>query len=188
MQSALYAVRGPQLCPLFAFTELTFVSLSAPVGFDLDDATLADLARAWPNITALELDASEFAHIAPGVTLGGLLPLAQHCPQLRDLHIALNASVVPDWESQKATDKKKKKRVRQWRLTGLHVSRSPIVAPLAVAAFLSSVFPKLLQVHTEKDRQQNPSQDTIALHKEWNVVQAALPVLRTVRAEEKYWR
>ncbi|KAJ7142815.1 hypothetical protein C8R44DRAFT_541729, partial [Mycena epipterygia] len=100
---------------------------------------------AWPHITTLELDASDFAHITPRVTLGGLLPLAQHCPQLVRLHIALNASVVSDWESQKA-DKKKKKRVRQRCLRVLHVSRSSILAPLAVAAFLSSIFPNLLRV------------------------------------------
>jgi hypothetical protein len=64
---------------------------------------------------------------------------------------------------------------------------SPIASPLAVAAFLSNVFPKLSHVYTDKFYRRNPSETIIALDKEWKAVEAALPVLRKVRAEEKYW-
>jgi hypothetical protein len=67
------------------------------------------------------------------------------------------------------------------------MSNSCIASPLAVAAFLSNVFPKLCHVYTDKFYRRNPSEAIIALDKEWKAVEAALPVLRKVRAEEKYW-
>ncbi|KAJ6483516.1 hypothetical protein C8R47DRAFT_1132468 [Mycena vitilis] len=188
-QSAVNVVNGALLRPLFVFSNLTFVTLSAPVGFDIDDALIADMARSWPNIEALELHASDFAPVPSRLTLSSLQLLARHCPCLRTLHLCLDASTVPDWEAFKADKKKKKKggRVRQNVLVSLYMSRSPIGEPLSVAAFLSNIFPKLKFVTTDKVYIQTPSQETIAMHTQWKIVEAALPVLRKVRAEERYW-
>ncbi|KAJ7673981.1 hypothetical protein DFH06DRAFT_752203 [Mycena polygramma] len=188
-QSAVHVVHGAQLRPLFAFSNLTFVTLSAPVGFDIDDAVIADMARSWPNIEVLKLHASDFAPVPSRLTLSSLLLFARHCPYLRTLHLGLDASTVPDWEAFKADKKKKKKggRVRQNVLGSLYMSRSPIEEPLTVAAFLSNIFPKLKFVSTDKAYIETPSQDTIAMHMQWKIVEAALPVLRKVRAEERYW-
>ncbi|KAJ7175222.1 hypothetical protein C8R43DRAFT_599790 [Mycena crocata] len=185
-QIALCAISGTQLRPLFTFKHLQSVTLCTPVGFDLDDGTLEDLAQAWPELKSLTIDANEWVHLPSRVTLAALLPFARHCPHLSSLHLALNATVVPNWESFKPA-KKKKHRVSQRGLTKLYVSASPLVAPLAVAGFLSSLFPRLRDIITERRRQANPSPEAIARAEKWKMVQEALPVLRTVRAEEKYY-
>ncbi|KAJ6480410.1 hypothetical protein C8R45DRAFT_1216121 [Mycena sanguinolenta] len=182
--SVTFAIHSTQLRSLFHFQFLTFVELSAPAGFDLDDATVADMALAWPHLQTLELRASNYAHVKPRVTLGGLLPLAQYCLKLRSLQMTFDASMVPEWETLK-TSAKKKKRVRQEYFQTLHVAQSPVEKPFAVAAFLSSVFPKLNSITTDLDR--NPAQNTNALRTNWKAVELALAVLRNVRAEEKYW-
>ncbi|KAF7378159.1 hypothetical protein MSAN_00240400 [Mycena sanguinolenta] len=182
--SVTFAIHGTQLRSLFHFQFLTFVELSAPAGFDLDNATVADMALAWPHLQTLELRASNYTHVKPRVTLGGLLPLAQYCLKLRSLHMSFDASTVPEWETLK-TSAKKKKRVRQDQFQKLHVAQSPVEKSLAVAAFLSSVFPKLNSITTDLD--QNPAHNSNALRKNWKAVELVIPVLRNVRAEEKYW-
>ncbi|KAJ7851804.1 hypothetical protein B0H14DRAFT_2761052, partial [Mycena olivaceomarginata] len=137
-----------QLRPLFTFSNLTHVELSAPAGFALDDATVADMARGWPRIDTLRLFSSrEHAHVQSTLEAGNQRP-------------------------------------RQLHLERLHVCRYPVAAPLAVAGFLSSVFPKLVSVGAHWG-------DAYAdddLHKDWLEVNKVLPALQKARAEEQeYW-
>ncbi|KAF8142805.1 hypothetical protein K438DRAFT_1877402 [Mycena galopus ATCC 62051] len=183
---ASLVVHGAQLRPLFSFHDLTSIRLSAPAGFDLNDDAIGDIARAWPNIRTLKLVASDHAHVQSNMTLGGLLHFARYCPKLTSLSISLDATAVPTFEPLKTnTKQKERKRVRQVCLSELDISQSPIAEPLVVAAFLSSIFPKLRFVST--DYHKNPSDNHIALREGWEAVEAALPVLRAVRVEEKYW-
>ncbi|KAJ6517404.1 hypothetical protein C8R47DRAFT_252878 [Mycena vitilis] len=190
-----YSVCSAQLLPLLSFTNLQTVFLASPVGFDLDDSMVADMARAWPRVKLLYLFSSRSPRNAPlHVTLGGLLPLAQFCPQLSDLMISLDASVLPPkWQ----TRRKAAQRVSQSCFHDLSVKHSPVGEPLAVAAFLSSIFPALSGVRTDWDYEFRTEQELLAAdperaeelepYKRWNAVSAALKALRMVRAEERYW-
>ncbi|KAJ7708213.1 hypothetical protein B0H17DRAFT_1325134 [Mycena rosella] len=182
-----YAIRGPQLRPLFLFTDLTHVNLGTPVGFALDDIAVTEMARAWPHLISLHLSATEYAHVPPRVTLDGLLSFAKYCPFLISLDLPLDASTVPDWQEQRAQNR----RVRQTRFRTLNVRRSPVVSPLAVSACLSSMFPNLRSVRCcRPDPDAVPgsrAHETTILYERWTTVEAALPVLRTVRAEERHW-
>ncbi|KAJ7210703.1 hypothetical protein GGX14DRAFT_565313 [Mycena pura] len=188
---ATYHIHTPQFLPLLNFTNLTEVFLTPAVGFDLDDMAVTALAQAWPRLRQLYLFPSVYLNLPSRITLTGLLPFAQHCPHLSRLKLALDASAAPKWaQGHKAGAT----RVRQNCLRSLDVLRSPINNPLLVAGFLSSVFPKLCSVFTDQDpmRQHPPGAlaehaEAIALHTQWKTVQAALPVLRKARAEERFW-
>ncbi|KAJ7442781.1 hypothetical protein B0H11DRAFT_2093438 [Mycena galericulata] len=180
-QIALYTISGTQLCPLFVFSNLTSVNLAGPVGLDLDDAVATNMARAWPRIRSIELGTSTFTPVPPRTTLRALLSFAQCCPRLWHLHLSFDATVLPELELQPG-----KKRPQQKCLTDLGVMFSPVNAPLAVAAFLSSVFPKLQRLHTDREHRENQGA-VLDMHRKWKAAEAALPVLRTVRAEERYW-
>ncbi|KAJ7744112.1 hypothetical protein B0H16DRAFT_1889704 [Mycena metata] len=84
------------LRPLLRFPNLTKVSLSPPAGFDLDDTTVAHLARSWPNVQNLDLSGGAYRRTPSRVTLRGLCALARHCPALRSLTLPFNALVVPE--------------------------------------------------------------------------------------------
>jgi hypothetical protein len=105
------------------------------------------------------------------------------------LELSLDATAVAQWEARNPEEERRQQR----HLTSLHVVDSPIGLPLIVAAFLSSVFPKLECITTERafrpiGRPPPPeTPETVALHGKWKAVEAALPVLRTVRAEERCW-
>ncbi|KAJ7271295.1 hypothetical protein B0H12DRAFT_730836 [Mycena haematopus] len=186
-QIALYAVPSRHLLPLFTLTTLTFVTLAGPVGLDLDDTAAADIARAWPRIMSLDLAGSAFLHIPPRTTLRALLAFARLCPNLWRLSLPINARSVPKWRKAKTTAEA---RPTQRSLTFLNVGESPVDAPLDVAAYLSSIFPKLGRVSAgkQKERRDEPVRaEVLECQRKWKVVEAALPVLRKVRAEEKYW-
>jgi hypothetical protein len=168
-QIALYAIRGAHLLPLFMFRKLESVTIAGPVGLDLDDVAAADMARAWPRIMRLQLCASSFKHISPRMTLRALLAFAQFCPRLWMLELSLDATAVAQWEARNPEEERRQQR----HLTSLHVVDSPIGLPLIVAAFLSSVFPKLECITTERafrpiGRPPPPdTPETVALHGKW---------------------
>ncbi|KAJ7882022.1 hypothetical protein B0H14DRAFT_2565547 [Mycena olivaceomarginata] len=185
-QIALYAVPGTHLFPLFMLTTLTSVTLAGPVGLDLDDAAAAEIARAWPRIMSLDLAGSAFLHVPPRTTLCALLAFARLCPHLWRLSLPINARSVPKWrKAQTAAEA----RPTQRRLRSLHVGESPVGTPLDVAAYLSSIFPRLEWVLAGKEdpRDEPVRAEVLAGRRKWKAVEAALPVLRKVRVEEKYW-
>ncbi|KAF7365300.1 hypothetical protein MVEN_00401800 [Mycena venus] len=139
-QVSLYSVQGDILEPLFSFTNLVSVMLSHPVGFDLDDATIVAMVRAWPRIESLGFQAGSSGHIPSRVTLEGLVTFSRHCPYLYCLRLTFDASVVPETnhDAEEA----------QQTLRYLNVALSPIDHPQRVAKFLLAIFPKLTFIET----------------------------------------
>ncbi|KAJ7184761.1 hypothetical protein C8R46DRAFT_1186090 [Mycena filopes] len=133
----VYLVDGEALRVLFPFSNLVSITLKPYHGVDLDDALVADMARAWPLIEELQIVFGADTHEAPfalrEITLRGLHALATHCPHLRVLEIYMNASTIPDFDTMPI----------QTSLTKLDVLCSPVVAPYAVGRFLRSMFPNL---------------------------------------------
>jgi hypothetical protein len=62
---ASYFIIGHILATLFCFGNLTEITLAPPVGFDIDDGTVADMARARPKLKSLSLMASSDPCIIP---------------------------------------------------------------------------------------------------------------------------
>ncbi|KAJ7839450.1 hypothetical protein B0H14DRAFT_2587964 [Mycena olivaceomarginata] len=80
---------------LFCFRNLTSIVIESPLGFDLDDSAMLDIAQAWPNIESLQLRFHDATPDKPSATLGCLHAFALHCPVLRVLAMALDATVIP---------------------------------------------------------------------------------------------
>ncbi|KAF8218189.1 hypothetical protein K438DRAFT_2038903, partial [Mycena galopus ATCC 62051] len=141
-----YVIDGFILAKLFCFVNLTNVELAHPVGFDIDDTTAWDIARAWPRVRVLSLTGgTDLRHPScPRMSLLGLKAFANHCPQLVFLAIAFDASTVPSFHDSPGT-------ISQSYLTELNVDIAPINDPLAVATFMSALFPSLTEIGTHKD-------------------------------------
>ncbi|KAJ7495425.1 hypothetical protein FB451DRAFT_1077064 [Mycena latifolia] len=151
---------------LFCFHNLRHVNLAPPAGFDLDDAVLAELARAWPRLSSLTLAGSGYRAPPSRVTLGALRALAAHCRSLMFLTLAFDASVVPDAPPERGT------------LLRLDVADSIVVTPAPVAEYLFALFPRLLDIATGRERLDNEDagQDrAVGLHKLWKEVLALRP-------------
>ncbi|KAJ7673995.1 hypothetical protein DFH06DRAFT_1319107 [Mycena polygramma] len=184
-QAAAYALGTDIIAPLFLFSNLVSVSLAHPVGFDLDDATILPVIRAWPQITHLTLKAGPSRHIRSRVTLQTLSAFAQHCPVLVTLHLTLDASAVP---AMKGNIGSGTAGVSRSRLKCLNVAASPVNHPRQVAKFLVALFPALGKIKTLWDETvpmlndgelQNFSEPQIILSDStWKLVAQALLALR----------
>ncbi|KAJ7468795.1 hypothetical protein FB451DRAFT_381890 [Mycena latifolia] len=138
-----YAVRPSTLQLLFPFTNLTTIKLSPYHGFDLDDETVLEMARAWCRVEELELSATTDLHVPSyrtRVTLMGIRAIAMHCSNLKSLRFFFNASGRKDPLPAGTC--------AQTTLVDLYVFCSPISSPAPVANFLFHLFPNLRSVHS----------------------------------------
>ncbi|KAJ7685764.1 hypothetical protein DFH06DRAFT_1463724 [Mycena polygramma] len=139
----LYLVSGEELKPLFCFRNLLMVSLSHTV-VDLDD----------------ELPSDRKYRINPRVTLEGLYAFAKYCPNLKNLEMLFDATIVPELKIR--SEGSVMRRVPQDSLANLEVAYSPIGnKPRRVAKFLRTIFPCLETIRTSHD--QNPIADAHSL-------------------------
>ncbi|KAF7368694.1 hypothetical protein MVEN_00193900 [Mycena venus] len=145
MDQHLYSVDVDIIQPLLSFSSLVSVMLSHPVGFDLDDATILRMARAWPCLGSLTLRASPSRHMSSKATLEGLYAFTKYCPSLVMLEMTFDATVVPKIRLDG------KKRSSQQALNSLHVALSSVSKPRRVAKFLSTIFPGLREIETLYD-------------------------------------
>ncbi|KAJ7187410.1 hypothetical protein C8R46DRAFT_981703 [Mycena filopes] len=160
---------------LFHFTHLTSVILRPPTGIDLADNDILALANAWSQLEHLSLRSRSAAQPLRA-TLRSLFHLARFCPDLETLAMSIDASVVPELGNRYV-------RVRQSNFNEWEVADSRIGAPLAVARFLSELFPELFDIYTEM---QSAASAALCGAK-WGEVAEMLPVCHEMRGEEQYW-
>ncbi|KAJ7633843.1 hypothetical protein DFH06DRAFT_61908 [Mycena polygramma] len=177
-----YLIRPHSIQLLFSFTHLTVLSITSPLGFNFGDEDITALARAWPCLVTLELRARFFIHDNARTTLLCLRPLAQHCQHLVRLAIALDATNVPTSEIDLQTG------LPGYSLLNLDVAHSPISCPIAVARFLSGVFPKLTTIttmrgHDNFDEEELQEHGEVIRRHNWKEVSMLLSHLSVIREE-----
>ncbi|KAJ7644786.1 hypothetical protein FB45DRAFT_1053451, partial [Roridomyces roridus] len=181
------ALTGDIFRPLVCFVNLTMVYILADNGYNLDDALMTELARAWPHLETLNLETIWNDHRqAPLITLFSLRTLASHCPRLRELELTFDANSVPE--------PRPNERQLQFELASLDAAHSPISSAIDVARYLSAVFPNLTTVcsaYDEYDMEEEMETEEDKAEFKWSAlwreVKALLPALNDIRAEEYEW-
>ncbi|KAJ7429568.1 hypothetical protein B0H11DRAFT_2143032 [Mycena galericulata] len=159
---AVFVISRHELEPFFPFENLTDVMLVSPVGFDLDDTTAWNMARAWPRLTRLVLEPTidSSLHCHPSnMTLHGLRAFATHCRELERLTITFDALTVPPLDNAQDTANSK------CTLSFLCVGTSPICDAPTVARFLLGLFPHLESINSAHhfwDQETNDDDETTA--------------------------
>ncbi|KAJ7142952.1 hypothetical protein C8R44DRAFT_974416 [Mycena epipterygia] len=184
--AADHAIQSQSIRALFGFVNLTSISLVSPIGIDLDNTAVSELARAWPRVETLDLSARHCASPRPRVTLECLHSFARHCPNLAELTMTFDGTEVP------TSDIGSTNRVFQDRLRTLNVDHSAISTAIDVARFLSAIFPRLMYIMTREVPCERPDLDEvdrqrIEFHNLWNQVDELLPDLVAIREEEREW-
>ena len=130
--------------PLLAFPNLTALKLDVPCTFELGDANLHDLAKAWPRIRSICLGFLAGWGAAPSVTLSGILDLLVLCPDIEHFFIPFSASTpLPSTIPMGAS---------RPNITYLQVGNSYIGHPdqmMSIAKVLKQLFPKLCGIGGE---------------------------------------
>ncbi|KAJ7017941.1 hypothetical protein C8F04DRAFT_1243606 [Mycena alexandri] len=157
-----YLIRSSSLRHLFCFANLTSVSVLSAVGFDLDDATVTDMARSWRHIERLEFQ-SYYGTPAPRTTLQCLEAFSKYCPRLTKLALAFDVTVLPMSQGDRSLES----------LESLDVDASPIAEALLVAGFIARIFPSLTDITTlvdflERDAEWEVDVGPAALEYDWH--------------------
>ncbi|KAJ7465714.1 hypothetical protein FB451DRAFT_422986 [Mycena latifolia] len=162
------------------------LSILSPVGIDLDNGMIAEMARTWNRIESLELVAYHSYGPPPRLTLESLESFAIYCRSLCKLAITFDGSAL--LASQDSTGHG----LPQSSLRHLNVDRSPIKVPMAVARFITGIFSHVETLRTEREDQDNDNPEEldehlqeIEWHRGWKEVEALLPHLAAIRAEER---
>ncbi|KAG6916886.1 hypothetical protein DXG01_004795 [Tephrocybe rancida] len=79
---------GDSLRPLFSLPNLRDIFLRFSLLSELDDEWFKDAAPSWPHLESLDFYGTAGK---PRSTLAGMLPLLQHCPQLRTYNLGVLA-------------------------------------------------------------------------------------------------
>ncbi|KAK7052601.1 hypothetical protein R3P38DRAFT_2604095 [Favolaschia claudopus] len=130
------------------FTDLRYLSITSSRGFDLDDMSVAEIARTWPRLQTLALSAAPHYHVPSRVTLEGISALAKHCTDLRMLSMTFDATVVPTPDTVPQGQDGADIASPRHSLRILQVNQTPILDAQAVADFLAPVFPELAVIWT----------------------------------------
>ncbi|KAJ7495009.1 hypothetical protein FB451DRAFT_1477449 [Mycena latifolia] len=184
--SAQYYIRPNSVRMLFRFANLTSVSILSPVGIDLDNETVTEMAGAWRRIEFLALSSYYSPIPRSRVTLQCLAIFARYCSHLRRLSITFDGTIIPPLQTVAGN------RLPQNSLEYLDVEHSPIDAPISVARFISGIFSRLDEIRTTRDNEDNQDPDelmrnaeAIENHRRWKEVEALVPDLVEIRAEER---
>lgn len=82
------------LRPLLSFVNLRKMVIRSCHRFKLDNDFVGAMAKAWPHLRILQLGSYGSWGGQSNVTLAGLVPLVQHCPDLSRLGLVIDATVV----------------------------------------------------------------------------------------------
>ncbi|KAJ7727603.1 hypothetical protein B0H16DRAFT_1894404, partial [Mycena metata] len=149
------------------FSNLTDFHIGSPLGFDLDDDAVLDLVRTWPQLRSCSFEAISPTH-TPRTTLRCLYYFAQHCRHLHILAIPFDATTVPSFVLPPGLD-------GQHPLVHIDVEQSPVTdTAIAVAQFLSAVLPRLREITTRREYDNN-NKDDLEDDLEDDGVEALLP-------------
>ncbi|KAJ7291745.1 hypothetical protein C8J57DRAFT_1163791 [Mycena rebaudengoi] len=132
-------IDGRTLSHLLCFSNLRKVTIYVCSVFLLDDATIWDMARAWPNLVILEVcDTQNPSSPPPIMTLASLRAFATHCPELTTLALTFDATIVPPPSNEQP--------ILQRKLSYLDIWYSHISSPALVGRFLAGIFPNIVRI------------------------------------------
>ncbi|RDB28159.1 hypothetical protein Hypma_001333 [Hypsizygus marmoreus] len=140
------ALKTESLRGLFVFINLSAVQLEIAGGFDLDDAGIEEMARAWPRLESLWLrTGAATPHQRPRLTLRALVILARECPALATLGVGYLDATMDALNAARsfAGDRP----VVNKHVYSIDIRHSPIDDIQQVGLFLCTVFTGLEAVY-----------------------------------------
>jgi hypothetical protein len=136
-----------------------------------------EMARSWPRLESLNLELDTPPQ-PNHVTLHSLRSLARHCPDLRELRMTFDATVIPLPDTSSA-------HVLQTSLTTIEPCHSRILDPFQVARFISGIFPCLEFIKTRDKYPKWLVQ--VQTWGPWKEVESYIPTIMAIREEGRMW-
>ncbi|OJA14604.1 hypothetical protein AZE42_07960 [Rhizopogon vesiculosus] len=171
------------LNPLFRFKHLRILEFSGSIIPALDNTGLLKLAEAWPQLQVLIFQQKAGQYHVPRIDLTGLVLLLEHCPDLYQLTLSVNAII--DTKAPPAPPISTAS-TNNTRITSINFCNSPISKAAEVAAFLSAITPNLRETSSWTGAVMPDSCGTVQEYqRRWDSVAEMVPVFAAVRKQER---
>ncbi|KAG1747938.1 uncharacterized protein EDB91DRAFT_1115613 [Suillus paluster] len=158
------------LKPLFSFKNLLILELSGAILPGLDNHGL--------RVLILQQKAGPYR--VPHVDLTGLVLLLEHCPDLHQLAISVNAII-----DTKAPPVPPVNSISNKLITSINFCNSPITKTAEVAAFLSAIVPNLRETSSWTGEVMCSRGNAQEYRRRWDNVAELVPVFAEVRNQER---
>lgn len=168
--------------PLTCFKSLGRIDISVNHSIHLDDNDLRSLVSAWPHLYSLSLNDTAGWRVKSGITQIGLIAMLDCCPDLQKLCIALNTDAFIEVPSDREGIEN-----TALRTLGLADSLIEARATVAVAAFLSDIFPNLTNIVAWDSVVMSRRLNAGIYAERWMHVSAQVHGMNKVRAQERKW-
>lgn len=168
--------------PLTCFKSLGRIDISVNHSIHLDDNDLRSLVSAWPHLYSLSLNDTAGWRVKSGITQIGLIAMLDCCPDLQKLCIALNTDAFIEVPSDREGIEN-----TALRTLGLADSLIEARATVAVAAFLSDIFPNLTTIVAWDSVVMSRRHNAGIYADRWMQVSAQVHGMNKVRAQERKW-
>lgn len=170
------------LIPLTCFKSLRRIDISINHSIYLNDNDLQTLASAWPCLYSFSLNDTAGWRAKSGITRTGLVTILDCCPDLQKLCIALNTDAFMEVPSDREGVEN-----TAMRTLGLADSLIEARATMAVAAFLSDIFPNLTTIVAWDSVVMSRRPNAGLYAERWMRVSEQVHGMNQVRAQERKW-
>ncbi|KAF9225709.1 hypothetical protein BS17DRAFT_559394 [Gyrodon lividus] len=176
---------------LLALPSIRYFELDVPCAICLDDADITTLAKHWPILTRLSINAERgWGTLPPRITHQGLLTLLSNCPELMNFSLAVDFSGI-DVHAADLPGSRPGNGVTHENCLIAGFVTSTIEYPVAIAAFLSDICPRLASVKAswnENTLMSVEDPDDVELYRErWEEVDGLVPAFAAVRRQCLEW-
>lgn len=168
--------------PLTRFENLGRIDISINHSIHLDDDDLRSLVSAWPHLYSFSLNDTAGWRVKSGITQIGLITMLDCCPNLQKLCIALNTDAFIEVPSDREGIEN-----TAVRTLGLADSLIDARATVAVAAFLSDIFPNLTTIVAWDSVVMSRRLNAGIYAERWMHVSEQVHGMNKVRAQERKW-
>ena len=161
------------ISPLLHFRHISEFKYTGYCYLDLDDRDVVLMAMTWPHLKSFILRLARLR-----LTHRAFLPFAKYCPELEVLGIMIDATKVDDYEERPERES------LGTRLQELIIFDSSIDDPHRVAAFISDIFPNVVEISFNifKRFPTGPQNQTYLT--KWKEVERLIPIFAAVRRQE----
>jgi len=175
---------------LLALPSITSFKLDVPCAILLDDAGLTTLAKHWPNLTELLINQDRGWGPLNHITHQGLLNLLSHCSDISRFSLCVDFSDI-DVSNSRLSGSRPSNGVTNERCNVADFVTSTITNPVAIAAFLSDIFPNLVRVNEawgdDPTMSEEGTEDIEVYQQRWEEVEGLVPAFAAVRRQCLDW-
>lgn len=174
-----------EFAPLALFESLGKIDINVDHVISLNDDDLKTLASSWPNLYSFSLNDITGWRTNAGITQIGLLDMIELCPNLQTLCIALKTDAFKEVPADRPGEG-----IENTSLQMLGLADSAIESreSVAVAAFLSDIFPNLTNIAAWDSVAMMRRPNAAIYVDRWTQVCEMVKGINKVRQQERRWQ